>query len=138
MGYVGWCRATGRAGDGTITMTPEGLHQRYAGSEVLIDWDDVRGLVTTPTDFIVETSRPVVPTQHMLPLVGGRRGVVAPEAVALPRRALPSLPFQAMIELYSTAPRLATSSAPRRWSSGPGRSWPESRLVWRRWVVGGR
>ena len=104
MGYVGWCRATGRAGDGTITMTPEGLHQRYAGSEVLIDWDDVRGLVTTPTDFIVETSRPVVPTQHMLPLVGGRRGVVAPEAVALPRRGLPPLPFQAMIELYSTSP----------------------------------
>jgi hypothetical protein len=104
MCYVGWCRATGRAGDGTITLTPAGIHQRYAGSEVFIDWQDVRGLVTTPTDFIVETSHPVVPVQHMLPLVGGRRGVVTQDAVALPRRGLPPLPFQEMVELYATSP----------------------------------
>jgi hypothetical protein len=103
LGYVGWCRATGRAGDGTITLTPAGIHQRHAGSEVFIPWDDVRGLVTTPTDYIVETHRPAVPTQHMLPLVGGRRGVVTDTAVALPRRGLAPLPLQAMIELYSTS-----------------------------------
>ena len=104
MGYVGWCRVTGRAGDGTITLTPEGIYQLYAGSEVFIDWDDVRGLVTTPTDFIVKTSRPVVPVQHMLPLVGGRRGVVTDDAVALPSRGLAPLPFQDMVYLYSTGP----------------------------------
>ena len=103
MGYVGWCRVTGRAGDGTITLTPEGIHQLYAGSEVFIDWDDVRGLVTTPKDFIVETTRPVIPTQHMLPLVGGRRGLVMDDAVTLPRRGLPPLPFQDMLYLYSTS-----------------------------------
>ena len=118
MGYVGWCRATGRAGDGTITLTPAGIHQRYAGSEVFIDWQDVRGLVTTPTDFIVETSHPVVPVQHMLPLVGGRRGVVTQDAVALPRRGLPPLPFQEMVELYATSPaardELGTDEAVQR------------------------
>lgn len=102
MGYVGWCRATGRAGDGTVTLTPEGIHQLYAGSEVFIDWPDVRGLVTTPTDFVVKTARPVIPIQHMLPLVAGRRGVVTDDAIALPRRNLPPLPFQEMIETYST------------------------------------
>jgi hypothetical protein len=104
MAYVGWCRATGRAGDGTITLTPEGIHQLYAGSEVFVPWEDVRGLVTTPTDFIVETTQPVIPTQHMLPLVGGRRSVVTDDAIALPRRGLPPLPFQEMIHLYSTNP----------------------------------
>ena len=103
MGYVGWCRVTGRAGDGTITLTPEGIHQLYAGSEVFIDWDDVRGLVTTPKDFIVETTRPVIPTQHMLPLVGGRRSLVMDDAITLPRRGLPPLPFQDMVYLYSTS-----------------------------------
>ena len=122
MGYVGWCRATGRAGDGTITLTPAGIHQRYAGSEVFIDWQDVRGLVTTPTDFIVETSHPVVPVQHMLPLVGGRRGVVTPDAVALPRRGLPPLPFQEMVELYATSPAARDGSAPTKRCSGQGTS----------------
>lgn len=102
LGYLGWCRATGRAGDGTITLTPEGIHQLYAGSEVFIPWENVRGLVTTSSDFIVETTRPVIPTQHMLPLVGGRRAVVRDDAIALPRRGLPPLPFQEIIHLYST------------------------------------
>ncbi len=102
MAYVGWARVTGRAGDGTLTLTPEGIHQVYAGSEVFVPWDDVRGLVTTPTDFIVETTRPVVPVQHTWPIMG-RRGVVTPEAIALPRRHLPPLPYQEMVELYSTS-----------------------------------
>jgi len=103
MAYIGWARVTGRAGDGTLTLTPEGIHQLYAGSEVFIPWEDVRGLVTTRTDFIVETTRPVVPERHMLPLMG-RRSVVLPEAIALPRRHLPPLPYQQMVELYSTNP----------------------------------
>lgn len=104
LGYVGWCRVTGRAGDGTITLTPEGIHQLYAGSEVFIDWDHVRGLVTTPKDFIVETTRPVIPTRHMLPGVAGRRGFVMDDAITLPRSGLPPLPFQDMIYQYSTSP----------------------------------
>ncbi|WP_404386472.1 hypothetical protein LL946_07840 [Knoellia locipacati] len=101
MGYVGWARATGRAGDGTLTFTPEGLYQLYGGSEVFVPWDVVRGLVTTPTDFIVETTRPVVPIHRMLPLFG-RRGVVLDEAIGLPRRGLPPLPYQEMVALYAT------------------------------------
>lgn len=116
--YVGWCGATGRAGDGTVTLTPEGIHQRYAGSDVFIDWDNVRGLVTTPKDFIVQTHHPVVPTRHMLPLVGGRRAIVRDDAIALPRRGLPPLPFQEMIELYATSSaardELGTDEAIRR------------------------
>ncbi len=104
MAYVGWCRATGRAGDGTITLTPEGIHQLYAGSEVFVPWDDVRGLVTTPKDFVVETTRPVVPVQHMLPLVGGRRRSVGDAGVVLPRRNLPPLLYQDMIFLYASTP----------------------------------
>ena len=56
--YLGWARATGRAGDGTVTLTPQGIHQLWAGSEVFVPWDDVRGVVTTRTDLIVETTRP--------------------------------------------------------------------------------
>jgi hypothetical protein len=118
MGYVGWCRATGRSGDGTITLTFDGIHQLYAGSEVFIPWDDVRGLVTTPTDLIVKTGRQVVPVQHMLPLVGGRRGVVMPDAIALPSRGMPPLPFPEMFPLYSTGPaardELGTDEAVQR------------------------
>ena len=33
----------------------------------------------------------------------GRRGVVTPEAIALPCRHLPPLPYQEMVELYSTS-----------------------------------
>ncbi|TQM57381.1 hypothetical protein [Humibacillus xanthopallidus] len=102
LAYLAWARTTGRAGDGTLTLTPDGIHQLYAGSEVFVPWDDVRGLVTTPTDFIVETTRPVVPVHHMLPFMG-RRSVVTPEAIALPRRHLPPLPYQEMVELYSTS-----------------------------------
>ena len=100
LAYIAWAKTTGKAGDGTLTFTSEGLHQLYAGSEVFVPWDAVRGLVTTPTDFIVETTRPVVPVHLMLPILG-RRGVVTEDAIALPNRNLPSLPYQEMIELYS-------------------------------------
>ena len=100
--YLGWARATGRAGDGTLTLTPEGIHQLWAGSEVFVLWDDVRGLVTTRTDLIVETTRPVVPVHHIPPFLS-RRSIVTEGAVSLPRRNLPPLPFQEMIELYSTS-----------------------------------
>jgi hypothetical protein len=103
MAYLLWSRMTGRAGDGTLTFTPEGLHQLYAGSEVFVPWEDVRGLVTTPTDFIVETNRPISPLHHMLPFMG-RRKVVRDDAISLPRRNLPPLPYQEMVELYSTSP----------------------------------
>lgn len=101
MAYLGWCRLTGRAGDGTVTMTDQGIHQHYAGSEIFVAWQDVRGLVTTRTDFIVETTRPVIPVHHMPPFLG-RRTVVQDDAIALPRRHLPPLPFQEMIWLYAT------------------------------------
>jgi hypothetical protein len=100
--YLSWARATGRAGDATITLTPEGIHQLYAGSEVFIPWDDVCGLVTTPTDLIVETTEPVVPAHHMPPFLG-RRTIVAAGAVSLPTRSLAPLPYPEMIELYSTS-----------------------------------
>src|SRR5690349_948758 len=95
---IAWARTTERAGDGS-TLTPDGLHHLYAGCEVWVPWEDVRGLVTTPTDFIVEVARPVVPTHHMLPVLGRRR-VVSDQAVVLPRRGLP-LPYQDKIALYS-------------------------------------
>jgi hypothetical protein len=100
--YLAWSRTSGRAGDGTLTLTPEGIHQLWAGSEVFIPWEDVRGLVTTRTDFIVETTAPVVPIHHMPPFLS-RRSVVTEDAVSLPRRTLPPLPFQEMVELYSTS-----------------------------------
>ncbi len=115
--YLGWCRATGRAGDGTLTLTPEGIHQLWAGSEVFVPWDDVRGLVTSRADFIVETTRPVVPVHHLPPFLSPRR-VVTEGAVSLPRRNLPPLPFQEMVELYATSPvardGLATDDVVRR------------------------
>ena len=115
--YLGWARATGRAGDGTLTLTPEGIHQLWAGSDVFVPWEDVCGLVTTRTDFIVETTRPVVPVHHMPPFLS-RRSVVTEGAVSLPRRNLPPLPFQEMIELYSTSSaardELATGEAIER------------------------
>lgn len=98
--YLAWSRTSGCAGDGTLTLTPEGIHQLWAGSEVFITWDDVRGLVTTRTDFIVETGAPVGPIHHMPPFLS-RRSVVTEDAVSLPRRNLPPLPFQEMVELYS-------------------------------------
>jgi len=100
--YLGWARATGRAGDGTLTLTPDGIHQLWAGSEVFVPWDDVRGLVTTRTDLIVETARPVVPVHHIPPFLS-RRSIVTEGAVSLPRRNLPPLPFHEMIERYSTS-----------------------------------
>ena len=66
-------------------------------------WDDVRGLVTTPKDLIVETRRRVRP-RRSLPLLGGRRSVQRDDAVSLPYRFLPPLPYQEMIELYATSP----------------------------------
>ena len=115
--YLVWARATGRAGDGTLTLTPEGLHQRYSGSDVFVPWDVVRGLVTTRTDFIVETTMPVVPVQHMWSF-GWRRSVVTADAISLPRQNLPPLPYQEMVELYSTTPaardELATEEPVRR------------------------
>ena len=94
MAYLGWARATGRAGDGTLTLTSAGIHQFWAGSEILVPWDDVRGLVTTPKVLIVETRRRVQP-RRSLPLLGGRRSRPArpcrvaalpvPAAAALPR-----------------------------------------------------
>jgi len=115
--YLVWARTTGRAGDGTLTFTPEGLHQLLAGSEVFVPWDAVRGLVTTPQDFIVETTRPVVPVHHM-PTWLGRRNVVTADAISLPRQNLPPLPYQEMVELYSTSPaareELATDEPVRR------------------------
>lgn len=103
MAYLGWARATGRAGDGTVTLTPAGIYQFWAGSEILVPWDDVRGLVTTPKDLIVETRRRVRP-RRSLPLLGGRRSVQRDDAVSLPYRFLPPLPYQEMIELYATSP----------------------------------
>ena len=118
LAYIAWAKTTGRAGDGTLTLTPDCVHQLYAGSEVFVPWEDVRGLVTTPTDFIVEITRPVVPVLHMMPLLGRRR-VVSEEAVVLPRRGLPPLPYQDMIALYSenraARDELATEEPVRRY-----------------------
>jgi hypothetical protein len=100
--YRGWAHATGRAGDGTVTLTPEGIHQLWGGSEVLVPWDEVRGLVTTPKDLIVETLHRVRPRQT-LPLLGGRRAIEQDDAVSLPSWFLPPLPYQEMIELYATS-----------------------------------
>lgn len=115
--YLLWARATGRAGDGTLTLTPEGLHQLWSGSEVFVPWDAVRGLVTTRTDFIVETTGPVVPVHHMWPF-RRRRHVVTADAISLPRQNLPPLPYQEMVELYCTSPaardELATEEPVRR------------------------
>jgi hypothetical protein len=115
--YLGWARATGRAGDGTVTLTPQGIHQLWAGSEVFVPWDDVRGVVTTRTDLIVETTRPVVPVHHMPPFLS-RRSIVTEGAVSLPRRNLPPLPFHEMIQLYTAnaaaREELATSEAIER------------------------
>ena len=115
--YLAWSRTSGRAGDGTLTLTPEGIHQLWAGSEVFIRWDDVSGLVTTRTDFIVETAAPVVAVHHMPPFLS-RRNVVTEDAVSMPRRNLPPLPFQEMVELYSTTPaaraELGTDEAIKR------------------------
>jgi len=73
--------------------------------------------VTTRTDFIVETTRPVVPVHHMPPFLS-RRSIVSEGAVSLPRRSLPPLPFQEMIELYSASSaargELATGEAIER------------------------
>jgi hypothetical protein len=116
--YIMWARATDRAGDGTLTLTPEGLHQRYSGSEVFVPWDAVRGLVTTRTDFIVETTMPIVPAQHMWSFRRRRRSVLTADAISLPRQNLPPLPYQEMVELYSTTPaardELATEEPVRR------------------------
>ena len=75
------------------------------------------GSTTTPTDLIVETTRPVVPVRRTLP-INGRRGVVRGDAIGLPWRGLPPLPYQEMIELYSTSPaardELATDEPVRR------------------------
>ena len=115
--YLGWARATGRAGDGTVTLTPQGIHQLWAGSEVFVPWDDVRGVVTTRTDLIVETTRPVVPVHHMPPFLSPR-SIVTAGAVSLPRRNLPPLPFHEMIQQYSAQAaardELATSEAIER------------------------
>lgn len=100
--YLMWSRSSGRAGDGTITLTPDGIHQLWAGSEVSIPWDHVRGLVTTPRDFIVETTAPPRQIHHLPPFLS-RRTVVTADAISLPRRNLPPLPFQEMVELYSTS-----------------------------------
>lgn len=101
--YLSWARATGRAGDGTLTLTPEGMHQLWAGSDVFVPWDDVRGLVTTPKELIVETRRPAR-RRRTLPLLGGRRKVVQADAVSIPHAFLPPLPYQEMVELYATTP----------------------------------
>ena len=103
LAYAGWAQATGRAGDGTVTLTPQGIHQLWGSSEVLVPWDDVRGLVTTPKELIVETRRHVRP-RRTLPLLGGRRTIEQAEAVSLPYAFLPALPYQEMIELYATSP----------------------------------
>ena len=101
--YSGWAHATGRAGDGTIRLTPNGIHQLWGGSELLVPWDEVRGLVTTPKELIIETRRRVQP-RRTLPLLGGRRAVEEDAAVSMPHRFLPPLPYQEMIEMYSTSP----------------------------------
>jgi len=101
--YLSWARTTGRAGDGTLTLTAEGIHQLWAGSDVFVPWDDVRGLVTTPKEFIVETRHPVR-HRRTLPLLGGRRKIFQADAISLPHAFLPSLPYQEMIELYATIP----------------------------------
>ena len=95
--YLGWCRATGRAGDGTLTLTPDGIHQLWAGSEVFVPWDDVRGLVTTPKDFVVRTAVPVVPA-HRMPAFLSRRSVVMDDAISLPRRTQPPQPIHPIKE----------------------------------------
>ena len=101
--YLAWARATGRAGDGTLTLTVEGIHQLWGGSDVFVPWDDVRGLVTTRREFIVETHRPAR-RRRTLPLLGGRRRIVQADAISMPHTFLPPLPYQEMIELYATVP----------------------------------
>ena len=101
--YLSWARATGRAGDGTLTLTAEGIHQLWGGSDVFVPWDDVRGLVTTRRELIVETRRPAR-QRRTLPLVGGRRAIVQADAISMPHAFLPPLPYQEMIELYATDP----------------------------------
>ena len=101
--YLSWARATGRAGDGTLTFTAEGIHQLWAGSDVFVPWDDVRGLVTTPTQLIVETRRPAR-HRRTLPLLGGHRKVFQADGVSIPHGFLPPLPYQEMVELYATSP----------------------------------
>ena len=93
----------GEQGTAPCTLTPAGIYQFWGGSEILVPWDDVRGLVTTPKDLIVETRRRVRP-RRSLPLLGGRRSVQRDDAVSLPYRFLPPLPYQEMIELYATSP----------------------------------
>ena len=101
--YLGWARATGRAGDGTLTLTADGIHQLWGGSDVFVPWDDVRGLVTTPRELIVETRHPAR-RRRTLPLLGGRRAIVQADAISIPHAFLPALPYQEMVELYATSP----------------------------------
>ena len=79
--YVAWTRATGRMGDGTLTLTPEGMHQLIGGSEVFVPWDTVRGMVTTPQELIIETTEPVVPVLHTPRIARTKRIVEQPDAI---------------------------------------------------------
>jgi hypothetical protein len=46
--YLVWARATGRAGDGTVTETPQGIHQLWAASEVFVPWGTCAGWPPLP------------------------------------------------------------------------------------------
>ena len=111
--YLVWAGASGRGGDGTLTLTPLGLHQRWRGSDVFVPWDAVTGLVTSRQELIIETASPIVPVRHLPRWLGRARVVATDEAIGLPHWMLPPLPYQEMIELYSTYPpardELATS-----------------------------
>ena len=102
--YLVWAGASGRGGDGTLTMTPLGLHQRWCGSDVFVPWDVVTGLVTSRQELIIETASPIVPVRHLPRWLGRARVVATDEAIGLLYRMLPPLPYQEMIELYSTCP----------------------------------
>ncbi len=101
--FVAWGRTSGRFGDGTITLTPEGLHQRAGGSDVLIPWDDVRGLVSTPQQLIVETDLAVRPVR-VLPRLFGPKRVLTEDAIGLPSSNLPPMPWPEMLHLYGEDP----------------------------------
>ena len=116
MAYLGWARATGRAGDGTWRTHPGGhlpvlgrvRDPRAVGRRARSRHD--------AEDLIVETRRRVRP-RRSLPLLGGRRSVQRDDAVSLPYRFLPPLPYQEMIELYATSPASRDDSAPTsRWN----------------------
>lgn len=44
---------TGRFGDGSLWLTPEGIHQHIGGVEAGVRWDDITRVVPTPTGALL-------------------------------------------------------------------------------------